>query len=396
MPHKLNKKPSHAKALILRILGLVIIVTCSAKATISTPELVAASKPAIVLITTYDVSGQVQGLGTGFLYQNYRVATNAHVIKGAAYVRITTITGIDYRFMGLLAYNAQVDLAILAVDATGPCLALADSNQVQEGQHILVIGNPDGLYGTVSDGMISAIRHNPDAIQITAPISHGSSGSPVLNEQGLVIGIVAGFDSQGQNLNFAIPSAEIDHVAKVGNLYYGSSLWDYSQQPINPAPRAEMVQTEPQQPQAGMIPPQEIHQQIANLVLSYMTATQNGKPVSLAPYCTTTLLNWYGKKGLSMQEAEQDIAKYYRTWPRQRTRFNASTLQILTTEYKDTYVVTLPFEWAATNNKKAVGGKSMFCATIVLTSNGYGYRICSAINQKMSTNNQASSAGSTE
>jgi len=73
-----------------------------------------------------------------------------------------------------------------------------------EGQRVFVIGNPIGLQGTVSDGLIAAFRENRSMIQITAPISPGSSGSPVLDENGLVIGVATLQRVEGQNLNFAI------------------------------------------------------------------------------------------------------------------------------------------------------------------------------------------------
>ena len=81
----------------------------------------------------------------------------------------------------------------------------------------MVIGNPEGLTGTVSDGIIAAFRKNRDIIQITAPISPGSSGSPLLDESGDVIGIVTANYGEGQNLNFAISADSIrDLIAKKG------------------------------------------------------------------------------------------------------------------------------------------------------------------------------------
>jgi trypsin-like peptidase len=74
---------------------------------------------------------------------------------------------------------------------------------------VLVIGNPEGLEGTVSEGIISAFRENRSLIQITAPISHGSSGSPVIDESGQVLGIAKGGFEDGQNLNLAISSEAI-------------------------------------------------------------------------------------------------------------------------------------------------------------------------------------------
>jgi S1-C subfamily serine protease len=97
-----------------------------------------------------------------------------------------------------------------------------------------VIGNPTGLIGTVSDGIISAFRDNRSIIQITAPISHGSSGSPVMDESGQVIGIATLEIAEGQNLNFAIPvekvPVDLTQLPKTyvysGGVFYNQKLYD--------------------------------------------------------------------------------------------------------------------------------------------------------------------------
>src|SRR4029077_13917342 len=96
-----------------------------------------------------------------------------------------------------------------------PHLTLGSSSTAVEGQRVLVIGNPQGLEGTVSDAIVSAFRAGRTMIQITAPVSPGSSGSPVLDESGNVIGIATQVLKEGQNLNFAIPSETIrDAIAE--------------------------------------------------------------------------------------------------------------------------------------------------------------------------------------
>jgi hypothetical protein len=97
-----------------------------------------------------------------------------------------------------------------------PHLKLGSVNELTEGQKVIVIGNPAGIWEwSVSDGIISALRADRDLIQITAPISHGSSGSPVLNEEGNVIGI-ASATYQGQNPNFAISTKAIQNAWRGG------------------------------------------------------------------------------------------------------------------------------------------------------------------------------------
>jgi len=101
--------------------------------------------------------------------------------------------------------SVSLDLALLKFAATGvPYLKLASSVHVAEGQRVIVIGRPEKLAETVSDGIISAFRNNRSSIQITAAFSPGSSGSPVLDESGQVIGIATSTSKEGQNLNFAI------------------------------------------------------------------------------------------------------------------------------------------------------------------------------------------------
>src|SRR5262249_45270986 len=113
-------------------------------------------------------------------------------------------------FQRVLAHPQDVDLAILKFAANGAAfLKLGQSADAVEGQRVLVIGSPEGLQGTVSDGIISAFRENRSMIQITAPISPGSSGSPVMNESGEVIGVATMVTKEGQNLGFAIPAEEV-------------------------------------------------------------------------------------------------------------------------------------------------------------------------------------------
>ena len=107
-----------------------------------------------------------------------------------------------------------MNVAVLKIEATGlPTIPLGDSDRVKVGQRVIAIGNPLGVFEyTVSDGIISAIRldDSPEAklkklLQITAPVSHGSSGGLLLDLSGQEIGITFAIIELGQNLNFAIP-----------------------------------------------------------------------------------------------------------------------------------------------------------------------------------------------
>jgi len=150
-------------------------------------------------------------LGTGFLVrQDGVIVTNYHVIAtgNVAVVKFAdgTISPVD----GVLAAEKVRDLAVIKIHGrTFPTLTLGNSEQIQVGEEVVAIGNPLGLELSVSNGIVSGIRTDKEKggelLQITAPISHGSSGGPLFNMFGEVIGINAMFLEGGENLNFAIP-----------------------------------------------------------------------------------------------------------------------------------------------------------------------------------------------
>ncbi len=160
-----------------------------------------------VLVAAGDLSMK---LGTGFFVQSSGLLlTNFHVVEG------TELVGV--RIPGhkeiLWARNAKAfdvgnDLAILEVERSdAQVVALGDSDRIHVGDPVVVIGNPEGLEQTVSNGLVGGIREigGRRLFQITAPISEGSSGGPVFNEYGEVIGVVVSSLESGQNLNFAVP-----------------------------------------------------------------------------------------------------------------------------------------------------------------------------------------------
>ena len=150
--------------------------------------------------------------GTGFvLSPDGLIATNKHVMNQALYANITFNSGIVSAEAREVAKADKVDLSVLQINAQHlPYVTLGDSDTVLPGQTITVIGNPRRLQNTVSSGLISQVRQKSDGTlwhQISAPISHSSSGSPVFNANGEVISIAFGsYAGEGdQNLNFAVP-----------------------------------------------------------------------------------------------------------------------------------------------------------------------------------------------
>lgn len=163
-----------------------------------------------VLLVMEDANGQPLSLGSGFFVRDGEVASNLHVVEGAArgYAKIIG-QKTKYDIEGITAVDPERDLVVLKISgARAGGITLGNSDTVQVGEVVYAVGNPQGLEGTFSQGIVSSIREvgTDKLLQVTAPISPGSSGGPVLNGKGEVIGVSVATFSGGQNLNFAIPS----------------------------------------------------------------------------------------------------------------------------------------------------------------------------------------------
>ena len=204
---------------------LIAVSLISAKQTFSQetlPDLVRRVKPQVVAIATYDSQGEALMTGSGFFLSPGQVVTNLHVVRGAQRCEVKTLDGKGKVFpvAGTLAVDEEGDLALLSVDmppdsSWRPRASELASMLPDEGEQIVVIGNPLKLEGSVTDGIVSAVREVPNVgkiIQITAPISHGNSGSPVFNMKGQVVGVVTVKVTNGQNINLAIAAARVEQL----------------------------------------------------------------------------------------------------------------------------------------------------------------------------------------
>lgn len=154
------------------------------------------------------------GLGSGFFVAPNIIATNYHVVAGATVGQCkTNDSDKKYKIEGYVAVDKSVDLILLKVaELNRPAIKLAASPKVEIGQKVYAIGSPKGLDATISDGIVSGLRdfEGHKLLQITAAISPGSSGGPVLNNNGELIGIAVAQVAEGQNLNFAIPKSYLE------------------------------------------------------------------------------------------------------------------------------------------------------------------------------------------
>ncbi len=179
--------------------------------------------PSVVLVVVNDSNSQPVALGSGFYVRPNLIATNLHVIEGASsgYVKVVGQKE-KHTINGTVAVDSQHDLVLLDTGGTsGTPLILGDSSQIGAGDEIFAVGNPRGLEGTFSEGIVSSLRQVDSGalLQITAPISPGSSGGPILSLPGKVIGVAEGTIKEGQNLNFAIPISYLSAlIAKVGTV----------------------------------------------------------------------------------------------------------------------------------------------------------------------------------
>jgi hypothetical protein len=197
---------------------LLIFLIYSPLVAQTTRQLAQNTFPSVVLLLMQDADGQPMSLGSGFFVGDGLIATNVHVLRGASSGQGRRV-GLDrtYPVNSVVAADASADLAVLKVPGfAAPPLKIDQSEDIAVGDAIYAVGNPEGLEGTFSQGIVSGIRTigADKLIQITAPISPGSSGGPVINGRGEVVGVAVATFSEGQNLNFAIPSSYLAALLK--------------------------------------------------------------------------------------------------------------------------------------------------------------------------------------
>lgn len=231
--------------LLKRALCLFLAVSAFSVGTIRAQDgqlttLVEKTKPAVVYIV--GSNSKVVAIGSGFYVRSDIVVTNYHVIESLNSIFIRTASDKILSVRKVLGVDRVNDLALLQVEASPGKVSLLElmPSPPKQGERIAVIGNPEGLGWSVSDGIVASIRKesNKSVLQITAPISSGSSGSPVLNLAGQVVGVAVSQRTDGQNLNFAVAA---QHVVDLINRTVGSADTVVASVPVAPSNTAGLT-----------------------------------------------------------------------------------------------------------------------------------------------------------
>ncbi len=180
--------------------------------------------PAIVSIDCELSDGLSSGSGC-IIKNNGVILTSSHVIEGAKDIEITMSNGRVFKAKVLSVMGKNNDLALLKIETTEklPTVSLGDSGLIKTGQKVLAIGNPFGFNGTLTTGIVSRIDYTRNKIQTDAAINPGSSGGPLVNAAGEVIGISQSIFNPDNNksnigIGFAVPINEAKEFIKLSKI----------------------------------------------------------------------------------------------------------------------------------------------------------------------------------
>ncbi|MGH9628171.1 MAG: S1C family serine protease, partial [Bryobacteraceae bacterium] len=189
---------------------LAAVFAVTAQPSLDSAGIFAKISPAVVLIKGVSAEGTVVGSGL-IVSRDGKIATNLHVIRELKGAGVQLATGEIFDVLSVLAFDDRKDLAIVKVAGFDlPVIDLGNSNEVRSGEPVVVIGSPRGLQGTVTTGIVSAVRDDPSGagfkvIQTDAAVNPGNSGGPLINARGEAIGIVTAKLRGSEGLNFAVP-----------------------------------------------------------------------------------------------------------------------------------------------------------------------------------------------
>ena len=212
------------------LVACILLAGCSGEPkTLSAEEIYSMLYPSTVEIIAE--SDFISSLGSGFFIDDMgTVVTNYHVIEDCSEAYITANDGQTYEVKFVLGYDQKLDIAILSTSCDKSTPVKMQEASIATGETIYVLGSSLGLTGTFSEGLVSSADRNIGEvkyIQISAPISHGNSGGPVVDSKGQVIGIASAGFEEGQNLNLALPISVLQQVDRNKSItmaeFYGAN-----------------------------------------------------------------------------------------------------------------------------------------------------------------------------
>jgi tetratricopeptide (TPR) repeat protein len=187
------------------IIFVVMIIIGSNAAAKTAADIFEMASQSVVAIHVYDERGKV-GVGSGVVLSANEVVTNCHVIERAIRIKVHQSTN-DYNASSRYSDRERDVCSLSVFGMKGQPVQSGNAETLKVGSRVYAIGTPQGLELTLSEGIISSLRHviGGQLLQITTPISSGSSGGGLFDEEGKLVGLTTFYVSEGQQLNFAVP-----------------------------------------------------------------------------------------------------------------------------------------------------------------------------------------------
>jgi Trypsin-like peptidase domain len=175
------------------------------------------ARPSVVVNVASDQNGQREALGSGFIMSHGRIATNHHVVEGMNQAYVVFSDGAVKPVSGIVADSLQQDLIILAVETGNrPSLTFGDEMSLQQGDSVYALGAPKGLELSFTNGIVSSFRKSEAQflIQTTAPIAPGSSGGPLFDRTGRVVGVTTSMLSDAPGIYFSVAIGDLKRLLR--------------------------------------------------------------------------------------------------------------------------------------------------------------------------------------
>ncbi len=183
------------------------------------PDAIEKTADSVFMLKIFSEDNRQIAIGSAFLaFDNNMLVTNYHVVEDAAYITAVSDDQNSYTVSSVCKYDPVLDIALLQIDGISAITPLSFDTEetLKRSMKVVAIGSPAGLMNTISIGNISGFYHTDSKnwIQFTAPISSGSSGGPLLNDKGLVIGVTTATYASAQNVNMAVRASDVVKLYK--------------------------------------------------------------------------------------------------------------------------------------------------------------------------------------